>query len=147
MGKFLPTVVMELDPVALKALQEYTGELSRRVLVANRSAVGAMATVIKRYMKSYAPARTGRLKHSLGIRRSENEGPIHTKYLGARRNYRRSMVARFLEYGTKYMNARPFMARALGAARAEAISAYEARFLQLTIRGEVKDAQADKAAA
>jgi len=63
-------------------------------------------------MRKNAPARTGQLKESIGYE-VQVDGLSVRGLVGVRRGFKRSHVARFLEFGTSKMVAQPFMRRTI----------------------------------
>jgi len=63
-------------------------------------------------MRANAPERSGRLKKAIGYE-VKVEGNTVEGYVGVKHGFWRTHVARFLEFGTSRMPAKPFMRRSV----------------------------------
>lgn len=99
----------------LKKLYELPTKLEKKVL---RSAVRKGAVMIRDKARGYAPTDTGNLKKSIVVMNKRIDGKIALKVGVLKRKSKNSkdpFYARFVEFGTSKMVAKPFMRPAFDA--------------------------------
>ena len=130
-----------------KALAELPQGIARNVL---RGAVNAGATVIKTEAKARAPALTGVLKRALYQKqiREKSNLLLQTFFVGVRqgkssKKTKKGVIdafyARFVEFGTSKMPARPFMRPAFESKKEAAVQAIK-DYLTTRIPNEIEKA-------
>lgn len=133
------------------ALKDLPERIARNVL---RGAVGAGAAVIRKEARGRAPVATGTLKRAIYQKqiRELSSQVKQTFYVGARKGkkYRYqgkkgtlsqdAYYARFVEFGTAKMAARPFLRPAFEAKKGEAVQAIK-DYLAQRIPAEVEKAR------
>ncbi|HUX75740.1 MAG TPA: HK97-gp10 family putative phage morphogenesis protein [Anaerolineae bacterium] len=75
--------------------------------------MGMACELVMEDMKRCAPKATGRLRESIDYEIVEESDGSITGLVGVRHGFQRTYIARFLEFGTQKMAARPFMRPAL----------------------------------
>lgn len=95
-------VWIKWDPEAVIKFAEYASERKMR----------EVCKFVESEMKAGAPVDTGKLKSAIGHQVTKGNFQVEG-LVGVRHGFKRTHVARFLEFGTSKMQARPFMRRAV----------------------------------
>ena len=90
------------------------------MLELERAALKEVAKLLRKEVKKRVPVKTGTLKKNIGtwVKRKGKDGPhlqigVYTAARAKRKGYKFAFHAHMLEFGTKKMRARPFLAPAV----------------------------------
>lgn len=105
---------------------------------AMRSALNAGAQTIKKDVQARAPFNTGKMKKNVYVTRSRSEsGPTQMTYIVGIRSGKKEEIKgrdafywRFLEFGTKFIAARPFLRPAFESKKHEALTKFKQKLSQ-----------------
>ncbi len=80
-----------------------------------KGAIRASGAMLRKEVRRLAPKDTGTLAKSINVssRRSRDRNIIHFS-VGVKKGFKRSHIARFIEFGTVKMSAKPFFRPAIG---------------------------------
>ena len=96
----------------IKKLQKFPERIQKNVVA---GAIRAGAASLSKEMKRRVPKGTGKLKKSIGVVKRKTKDKNLVRFSVAPQNKKGGFYARFIEFGTSKMSAKPFMRPAFDA--------------------------------
>lgn len=128
-------------PIVVKGIEEIKAKLDRlsnpKTKVAiQRAGIRAAARVLLQAQQQNVPFATGRLEGTLGIQIKKQNGQL-AALIGPDKKL--NFIARFHEFGTKFMSGSHWMQKSFDSSASAALDAYTAAVLRLFDKHEYDD--------